>query len=103
MSRFVLTTEAKSDLREIHEFIRRDSPEAARRVVEEIRAAMRKLAANPGIGHLREDLAPGPVRFWLVYSYLIIYRPTPKPIRILRVMHGARDLASELSRGGLPA
>jgi plasmid stabilization system protein ParE len=32
------------------------------------------------------------VLFWPVYSYLIIYRPDKKPLEVLRVLHGNRDV-----------
>jgi plasmid stabilization system protein ParE len=47
---------------------------------------------------LREDLTDRPYRFWKVYSYLIIYRADTSPPRIVRVLHGARDVARELRR-----
>ena len=41
------------------------------------------------MGHWREDLIDEPLRFWPVYSYLIIYNPAAKPIEIARILHGA--------------
>ncbi|MEM7354154.1 MAG: type II toxin-antitoxin system RelE/ParE family toxin [Acidobacteriota bacterium] len=99
MSRFILSPEARDDLFEIADYIARDNPKAARRVVQEIRRAMERLAQMPMIGHLREDLTGEPLRFWPVFSYLIIYRPESKPLQIARVLHGARDVSSILSRG----
>jgi plasmid stabilization system protein ParE len=96
MTRFVLTFDAREDLREIIEFIRKDSPAAARRVLQEIQETMRKLARMPGMGHLREDLADEPLRFWPIYSYLIIFRPETKPLEIVRVLRGSRDVRSIL-------
>lgn len=55
---------------------------------------MERLAEAPGLGHFREDLAPEPVRFWPVYSYLIVYLPDSDPLQVLRVLHGARDVAA---------
>lgn len=57
---------------------------------------MRKLAEFPGLGHVREDLAEEPLRFWAVYSYLIIYRSNQRPIEIIRVLHGAQDVRAIL-------
>ncbi len=48
------------------------------------------------MGHLRQDLADEPLRFWAVYSYLIIYREDSDPLEIVRVLHGARDVKSLL-------
>jgi len=53
---------------------------------------MRLLAERPGIGHTRADLADEIVRFWPVFSYLVIYRADMKPIQIVRVLHGKRDV-----------
>ena len=46
----------------------------------------------PGIGHLRVDLADRRHRFFLVYSYLIVYRSQTKPLQVIRVLHAARDV-----------
>jgi antitoxin ParD1/3/4/toxin ParE1/3/4 len=58
---------------------------------------MRRLAEMPEMGHLREDLAEEPLRFWPVYSYLIIYRPDRNPLEVVRVLSGYRDIADLLS------
>jgi antitoxin ParD1/3/4/toxin ParE1/3/4 len=57
---------------------------------------MIKLAKNPGIGHWREELTAKRHRFFLVYSYLIVYRHETKPLQIIRVLHAARDVQSIL-------
>src|SRR5258708_38405792 len=51
---------------------------------------MRLLASHPYAGHLRRDLTPLPVKFWSVFSYLIVYDPAAKPLAIARVFHGRR-------------
>jgi plasmid stabilization system protein ParE len=56
VAQFVLSPEARDDLREIRGYIARDSSEAAQRVLTELRTAMRRLAEMPQMGHLREDL-----------------------------------------------
>lgn len=57
---------------------------------------MRKLGENPGIGQWREELTDKGHRFFLVYSYLIVYRHETKPMQIIRVLHAARDVQSIL-------
>jgi len=99
MSRFVLTKAARTDLDEIFDYIARDNPNAAGRVLEKLREAMRILARNPEIGHYRRDLASEPVRFWSVYSYLVIYRADARPLQIVRVLHASRDVRSILEEG----
>ena len=93
MARFVLTRAARADVAEIAAYIHNHgSPEAAKRVGEELRRAMQKLAEIPGMGHLRNDLADESLRVWSVYSYLILYRPESTPLQVIRVLHGARDV-----------
>ena len=53
----------------------------------------------PGIGHRREDLTPEDFRFWSVYDYLIVYDPSTNPLAVVRVLHGRRDVRSELDLG----
>jgi toxin ParE1/3/4 len=58
------------------------------------------LAKNPGIGHTREELADRRHRFFLVYSYLIVYRFETQPLQVIRVLHAARDVQSILGLTG---
>jgi antitoxin ParD1/3/4/toxin ParE1/3/4 len=32
------------------------------------------------------------VKFWPVFSYLIVYDPMIKPVGVARVLHGSQDL-----------
>jgi plasmid stabilization system protein ParE len=93
---FVLTPLAARDLDDIWSYLADDNLEVADRVLLALEKAMNKLAKRPGIGHLREDLADRRHRFFLVYSYLIVYRPETKPLQVLRVVHAARDTQSLL-------
>jgi len=94
MKRFKLSPEAAGDIREIWSYIAADSVKAARKVRLSLLDACQRLAENPRIGHVREDLTDQAVLFWPVGSYLIIYDPQSKPLSIVRVVHGARNVAS---------
>jgi plasmid stabilization system protein ParE len=50
------------------------------------------LAGTPAAGHRRKDLTDENVRFFPVYSYLIVYRPEMKPLQIVSILHGRRDV-----------
>jgi len=95
MKRFKLSPEAAQDIREIWAYIAADSIKAARRLRLQIFDACQRIADNPGIGHRRQDLTEKPVLFWPEGSYLIIYAAR-KPVEIVRVLHGARDIPSLL-------
>jgi len=87
-----LTPEAQSNVDDIGAFIAEDSVDAALRVLEALEHAFEQLAATPEIGHKREDLTTRPVKFWSVYSYLVVYDPASAPLTVLAVLHGARDI-----------
>ena len=80
MSEFFYSPEARHDLLEIWEFIAQDDLDAADRVEREIEQAVTMLARNPELGHVRGDLTSKHVRFWPIYSYLIIYDPKARPV-----------------------
>jgi toxin ParE1/3/4 len=82
---------AAQDISDIWAFIAEDSPRAARRVREEILAAIRGLIPFPHQGHKRPDLTSRPLRFTVVREYLIAYAPDEKPLWVVAVMHGRRN------------
>lgn len=97
MPRYLLTPEAERDLDHIREYLaRRGGPRVARYVLRELREAFRFLTSTPEAGHRREDLTDAPVKFWTVFSYLVVYDPAARPIVILNILHGARDVPSLL-------
>jgi plasmid stabilization system protein ParE len=100
VKRFVLSPAATADVEQIEAFLDVHAPHATDVVLAKIRDTMRRLATTPGIGHLRRDLADEPLRFFSVWSYLIVYRLT-SPLEIVRVVHGARDVARALRGRGL--
>ena len=64
----------------------------ADRVESVIRNRIVLLSGRPGAGHWRKDLTDEVVKFFPVYSYLIVYRPETKPLQIVSILHGYRDL-----------
>ena len=95
MSSYQLTPQAVDDLFEIWSYIASDDPAAADRVEEAVYDACALLADNPLAGRIREDLTALPLRFWVVQpyrNYWIVYDPDSRPLQVIRVLHGARDL-----------
>lgn len=92
-ARYALTEQAKQDLAEIADSIAEARGLApAEQVVRELQRGFRLLAEQPDVGHLREDITDDPgVRFWSVYSYMIVFVPTAKPLTVVSLLHGARD------------
>ena len=69
-----------------------ENVDAADRVLEDLYRTFGRLATTPGMGHKREDLTRRDVRFWPIYSYLVIYRPSSRPLLVVAVLHGNRDV-----------
>ena len=93
MKRFVLTKPAERDLDHIKRYlIEKAGPTVARRVMKEIGETLVALGSEPGTGHVREDFTERPLKFFAVYSYLIVYDPQTKPVQIVRILHGMRDV-----------
>ena len=91
--RYRVTPEARFDLFAIWGYVARDNVAAANRVVRRLERAFHLLAAFPRKGHKRADVHTSrPVLFWPAGSHVIVYEPEPRPIVIVRIVHGARDL-----------
>ena len=91
--RYVLAPEAALDLIQIWRFIKKQSNvEITDRVESVIREKIVFLAANPGAGHWRKNLTDEAVKFFPVYSYLIVYRPETTPLQIVSILHDRRDV-----------
>ena len=96
-SGYEFSPEARNDLQEIWSYIAERNIQAADKLETEIYEACDLLAQHSRLGHKRSDLTDEPVLFWLVQNqYLVIYRQASKPLKIVRILHGARDVSSEL-------
>ncbi len=90
MRRIDWSPDAEKDLDEITAFIGADNPYAARRVGEQLVAAIDKLAFMPAaragrIAGTFEKLVRG-------LPYIIAFElPDKDTLRVLRIIHGARD------------
>jgi len=87
-----ITQPATRDIDDLLTYIAQDSIPNALKVYEKLQRQFESLAQMPGIGHTREELHDDTLRVVSVYSYLIIYEPSTKPVIILRVVHCARDI-----------
>lgn len=80
---------AEQDLVEIATFIGIDlqRPKAAQRFIDDIADKFDLYAHHPEMGELRPEL--GDVRcFTFRKKYVVVYRPLPDGIDVLRVLHG---------------
>ena len=85
---------ARNDLKQIHDYITKDSKYYARRVILEIIAKTEKLIEHPEIGRIVPEVSDQNVRELIVYSYRLVYEISAGRIQILAVIHGKRDFNS---------
>lgn len=87
--KIVWSEPARQDLREIFEYIASENPNAARRLLGEIKEQAHILIDNPQIG--RAGRVEGTRELVLAgTNYILPYRVKGKQIQILSVFHGAR-------------
>lgn len=91
-SRIVWTDEARCWLREIREYIARDRPAAADRVIEGIWDKTQLLASHPEAGFKYPLPGNDDVRVLLYGHYRIAYLLTMETVTILGVFHAALDI-----------
>src|SRR5262249_60207355 len=84
------TQRARDDLRDIHDFIARDSPRAAEALVERLVTATERLAAFPESGRVVPEFPALGYREIIVSSYRVLYRLANKTIWIQTLFPGRR-------------
>ena len=86
-----VSADAIADLHEIAAFIRRDNPARADSFTAELRAHARAVASHP-LGYRTRAEFGMDIRVAGYRGYLLFYRVIDMEMRLLRVMHAARDL-----------
>ena len=93
--RLVLTSEARSDLRDILTYSERQWGKTQRREYEgQISRAVDNLIGYPHLGRARPEYGPGLLSF-PVRQHVIVYALTETGIRVVRVLHARRDAESQ--------
>jgi antitoxin ParD1/3/4/toxin ParE1/3/4 len=87
-----ISFEAQDDLFEIWQRIAQDNVDLANRIEGEFYSLFESSARMPGQGHFRKDLTKRPVLFFSLYSFPVIYEPESKPLRIMAVLRGKRNV-----------
>ena len=81
---------ARDDLREIYDFIARDSPRAAEALVERVLHSTERLASFPESGRTVPEFPDLGYRELLVGTYRVWYRIERETVSIVTVLHGRR-------------
>ena len=93
MPRLVILPAAQADLIEVGDVIAADNPARALSFIAEVEARMREAAERPASFPRRDDLHRG-LRAARHGRYLIFFVEEGDEVRVVRVIHGARDLGA---------
>ena len=96
LSPSVLSPQAWQDALDIVRYIASDNPDVAARFVPAVEATCAQLVALPGMGSVRNFVQEGlqGVRVMPVTGfehYLLFYTALSTPVKVLRILHAARD------------
>ena len=89
--RIVWTHQARSALDEIVAYIAESSIQSAQAILEEALGAAEGLATFSERGRIVPELDESSVREVFVANYRLLYEVTTTEVRILGILHGARD------------
>jgi toxin ParE1/3/4 len=96
------TESALDDLTDIANFVARDSPAYAERLVAKLVEAPRRLAAFPRSGSIVAEFRLDAIREIVVRPYRIIYQIRDDECFVVAIVHGSRDLVSVIDPDSLP-
>jgi toxin ParE1/3/4 len=97
MARILRRPAARDDLVAIWAYIAADSIHYADDTIDRIEQRLQTLADGPLMGRARPELRDR-LRSFVIGNYVAFYEPLDDGIDVIRVLHGARDAAAELSR-----
>lgn len=93
MGQVIRSSEAETDLLEIWQYIATENLEAADHLLLLFNEKAQVLLKHPEMGRRREELAPA-IRSIPFGNYMVFYRLKGDDVEIVRVLHGARDIAA---------
>ena len=87
---------AKLDLKQIHDYIARDSKYYAQKVSLEIVEKSEKLNQFPEVGRIVPEIGDPAIRELLIYSYRLIYEVFSTKVEVLALIHSKRNFVKDL-------
>ena len=91
MRKLTFAPAAKADLQAIGLFIAADNPDRALRFLVELETTAQLATDRPESFPSRNDISPG-LRMIIHGRYLLFFRHSSDEIRMVRILHGARDI-----------
>ena len=92
MDKYILSKKSQEDIESIYEYGNfRFGKDVAIQYLIELKNSFENLSENPEMGKNRNEIKQGLFSFPFV-SHVIFYRILQNHIRIVRVLHGSRDI-----------
>ena len=94
MAQIIWSSKASRQIQEIADYIGKDSPLYARRVIRKMIASVRRLKSFPELGAETSEFRDQEIRELLVFQYRIFYRfdKITQRIHVLTIAHGRRQI-----------
>lgn len=89
---------AKADFRLAVEYIRKDSSTSATKFLRQVLEVARSLQEFPERGRMVPELEDPDVHDLFVGRYRLLYEIHPHEVRVMRLLHGSRDLLLALGK-----
>jgi toxin ParE1/3/4 len=86
---------AKLDLKQIHDYIARDSKFYAQKVSIEIVEKSERLNSFPKLGRIVPEIGDPNIRELLIYSYRLVYEVFPNKVEVLALIHSKRNFIKD--------
>ena len=95
MARVIVSKEARSDLVSIRDYIRDEllSPDAARRILAQLKKSVSSLEHHPGRGKLLDALIAvhTEYRYLICENYCVFYVCMESTVLVVRILHQRQD------------
>lgn len=98
MTRYVLSPLAEQDIEAIGDYIAQDNPRRALTFIAELRSQCAKIALSPKACRNRPELGEN-IRSCAYGNYVVFFQDNPSELYIVRVLHGAMDIAAKFVEG----
>lgn len=96
MKNYRLAVEARRDLDHIARGLRSRGTHVQRIIRKSLDKLFDEIGEYPGAGHHREEWVDKRYKIQNVHSYLVFYLWDSSPVRIVAIIHGARDVPEVL-------
>jgi toxin ParE1/3/4 len=97
MKTCIISRPARRDFQEIHDYFAERDADTALDFLTQLQLMCDKLVQMPQMGRRRDELRKG-LRSFPVEDYIIFYQLIGSDIKIVRVLHSARNIKRILSK-----